>query len=509
MKRQQMHKLQELKSPRAVVPCAYTTIIAYQVTQDIEERYEMKNWLLAGLWLLALLGGVQAQESNARVIRMWEKLNMRTQPSRDALVVAELPGLTPLIVTGRSADNTWAYAQTVEGAAGWVAAGYVEMLSTDFYALPVIDSLASTAPPGPAEAPSPPTEAPTENGMNGSVNSSLLNLRAAPSTNAGLLARLPQNTELIISGRSADSAWYFVRLVTGGEGWVFARYVSTALEMTALPVAETIANPAVAASADTPSPAPTFFTLGATAWQTFANGQELGNRRDVFSKVGDSITFSELMYRPLGFGAYDLGGFGYLQTTIDFFSRTIARDNNSFTNSSLAAFNGWTTDHVLNPANADPQFCQPGESPLACEYRNTRPAVALIMLGTNDVVLLSPEHYAANLRMILQVSMDSGVIPVLSTIPPRRDSESKTDLFNALIVQVAAEMGASLWDYGAVMKALPDYGLSADGVHPSAPPGGFGYAANFSGDGLKYGYVLRNLTALQVLDTLRQQVLGG
>lgn len=468
----------------------------------------MKHWLLAGLWLLAILGSAQAQESNARVIRMWEKLNMRTQPSRDAIVVAELPGLTPLIVTGRSADNAWTYAQTVEGATGWVAAGYVEMLSADFYALPVIDGLASAASPDAADAPSPPAESPPENGMNGRVNSALLNLRAAPSTGAGLLARLPQNTELNIIGRSTDSAWYFVRLVTGGDGWVFARYVSTALDIAALPVAEAIPNPAIAASADNLPPAPTFFTLGATAWQTFANGQELGNRRDVFSKVGDSITFSELMYRPLGFGVYDLGGFGYLQGTLDFFSRTIARDNNSFANSSLAAFNGWTTDHVLNSANADPQFCQPGESPLACEYRNTRPAVALIMLGTNDVVQLSPEHYAANLRTILQITMDSGVIPVLSTIPPRRDSESKTALFNALIVQVAAEMGASLWDYGAVMQALPDYGLSADGVHPSAPPGGFGYAANFSEDGLKYGYVLRNLTALQVLDTLRQQVLG-
>ena len=37
---------------------------------------------------------------------------------------------------------------------------------------------------------------------------------------------------------------------------------------------------------------------------------------------------------------------------------------------------------------------------------------------------------------------------------------------------------------------------------------GFGYAADFTGNYLQYGYVMRNLTALQALDVLRRQVLG-
>jgi hypothetical protein len=55
---------------------------------------------------------------------------------------------------------------------------------------------------------------------------------------------------------------------------------------------------------------------------------------------------------------------------------------------------------------------------------------------------------------------------------------------------------------------LPDAGLSEDGLHPSAPPNPSVNGANFTGDNLRYGYVMRNLTALQVLDTLRREVLA-
>jgi hypothetical protein len=273
--------------------------------------------------------------------------------------------------------------------------------------------------------------------------------------------------------------------------------------------AASVSNTTAAAAAPQGSPdaAPTFFTLGATAWQTFVDGQALGNRRDVFSRIGDSMTVADVMYRPFGMGVFELGSFAYLRPTIDFFTRTIARDHNSFANTSLAANNGWTTTTVLSASAANPQNCLPGEAPLVCEYRVVRPAVALIMFGTNDATLLTPEEYAGNLRTILDLTTAAGVIPVLSTIPPRRGYEPQTAFFNELIVQAAAERGVSLWDYGSVMRTLENDGLSADGVHPSQHPGGFGYAANFTGDSLKYGYVMRNLTALQVLHTLRQQIL--
>ncbi len=77
--------------------------------------------------------------------------------------------------------------------------------------------------------------------------------------------------------------------------------------------------------------------------------------------------------------------------------------------------------------------------------------------------------------------------------------------FNQVIVATARAYDIPLWDYGAVMRQLPNDGLAPDGVHPSIPPDA--RSGNLSAQNLNYGYPLRNLTALEVLYTLWQQVL--
>ncbi len=367
----------------------------------------MKLFLLSMLLCIVFIMPAHAQEPNAQVIDMWGVLNLRQAPSRAGAIIGELPGGTPLIVTGRTSNNAWYAVQTLQAQQGWVASGYVELLRVELDSLPILTPDA-----------------------------------------------------VAVSDSAPNSA--------------------------------------------TPT---SLFTLNNNARTVFAAGQRIGNRRNVFSKVGDSITVAEVMYYPIGYRAYTLGGYTSLQTTIDFFMREQARDNNSFNNTSLAAGNGWTTATVLNPQFANPQVCQSGEIPLVCEYRTTRPAVALIMLGSNDVARVPAEEFANNLRVIVQISIENGVIPVLSTIPPRRDYEAQVEVYNQIIINTANEHGASLWDYYTVMQGLPDGGLSSDGLHPSAPPFGFGDAANFTDEYLRYGYVMRNLTALQVLDALRQRVL--
>jgi SH3-like domain-containing protein len=449
---------------------------------------------------------------------MWEALNMREAPSDDAAVVAELPGRTPLLVTHRTRDNRWYAAQTESGVSGWVASGYVELLTITQAELP-IEGDSAPAPQAQPSQPEPGTEAaeeiPAAADANARVAAALLNMRSAPDTGASILAQLPQGTGLQAIARSADTAWVQVRLGDGTTGWVAAAYLATTLDFAELPIAG--AEP-VAAAPDgeiQPAAAPTasgldaYFVLGANARPIFAQGQQMGNRADVFSKVGDSITAEEVMFRPFGYDRYTLGGFGYLQPTIDFYRDSSARTDNSFNNDSLAARPGWTTASVLDPNFASSAVCEPGETPLACEYRLTRPAVALIMFGSNDVIWLQPDQYAYNLRAIVNITRDAGVIPVLSTIPLRRGYEDRTTFFNQLITQIAAESGTSLWDYGAAMNTLPNNGLSQDGLHPSIPPEGFAESANFTGEHLQYGYVMRNLTALHALHTIRTQVIGG
>jgi hypothetical protein len=174
----------------------------------------------------------------------------------------------------------------------------------------------------------------------------------------------------------------------------------------------------------------------------------------------------------------------------------------------MAAHNGWSTDSVLNPAQADHNLCRSGETPLECEYRVVKPSVALVMLGTNDSGGLPTSQYTANLHRIVEISINMGVIPVLSTIPPKHydpNTDGRVAEFNQIIVATARAYDIPLWDYFSVMFPLPAEGLSSDGVHPSIPPSGTSVV--FDAVNLNYGYAMRNLTALQVLYALWQYVL--
>jgi uncharacterized protein YgiM (DUF1202 family) len=465
------------------------------------------------IFVLTSLMIVQAQEANARIINMWEMLNVRAAPSSDAEVIGELAGKTPLIVLARSQDNRWFQVQRLDGLSGWVGSGFVELLSIELAQIPIIGLDAASAPVTAPESSSSEQVIVSSDATNGRVTAGTLNLRTAPNISGQIVTRLAMNTRVVMLGRNAASNWLQIQTLAGLSGWVSAAYIASDIAISALPVVDAIPleAPIVAdsdAAPELPAGDAPFFILGANSWNIFARGQELGNRRNVFSKVGDSITVAEVMYKPFGYGTYNLGAYAHLQATIDFFLQTQARDNNSFNNTSLAAQNGWTTSIVLNPQFANQMLCNAGESPLACEYRLTKPAVAMIMFGSNDVTIVPSEQFAHNLRVIVEYSIANGVVPVLSTIPPRRGYEPEVAFYNQLITQTASQYGISLWDYGAAMRTLPDDGLSSDGLHPSTPPGGFGYAANFTGDLLNYGYVMRNLTALQALDLLRRQVLG-
>jgi len=233
--------------------------------------------------------------------------------------------------------------------------------------------------------------------------------------------------------------------------------------------------------------------------EIYERGQQLGNRADVFSKVGDSLTVSSFFFRPIGDGFYRLGDYGHLQAVIDFYSQTHLYTANSFANKSMAAGIGWAAAHALDPRYSDAQLCNYPEMPIVCEYRLSRPSIAFIMFGTNDVGYVKPSLFRSQLQRMIDISSDMGVIPILSTIPPQYDRPEKIEQFNTIIRDLAEENDLPLWDYYLSMNILDDGGLSADGLHPSAPPEGFAFAAHFYLPHANYGYVVRNLTGLQML----------
>ena len=376
----------------------------------------------------------------------------------------------------------------------------------------------------------PPEQTPTHIDV---ITVARIKLRTGPSTEWTIAGYIEPNQVVRLDGRAPfENLWVRGMTAKGEIGWMIGDYFSTpAYALFSLPVVSRVtpstltppdpnapatilsitpaANPPLISSGTGGAGSDIVSGINENARTIFLRGQELGNRSNVFSKVGDSITASRHFLFPIGWGSYNLGSYGDLQGIIDYYMTTSARDgNNSFANPSLAAYNGITTSGLLDPNASWKEICQTDESPLECEYRVVQPAVALIMIGTNDVALLPADVYRANLQRIVQISLDRGVIPVLSLLPNRVGYESGISGFNQIITETARAYDIPLWHYGTRLQGLDNNGLG-DGIHPSYPASAndFAASADFSAANLRYGYPVRNLTALQVLDALQRRAL--
>ena len=246
-------------------------------------------------------------------------------------------------------------------------------------------------------------------------------------------------------------------------------------------------------------------------------GERLGNNPGVFAKIGDSITASPSFLQGLACRAPRLGTWGELRGTLEFFGETSVPRGleeakcsviNSYSRLGIAAVGGWRAVDALSPRESFPE-CE-GLPAVSCEMQLLRPSVALIMFGTNDLEDFSAVEFRRDLARVVRLVSSAGTIPVISTIPPRAQPRfsSRVARFNAEIAALAENRALPLWNFWRQMTepGVPNSGLSGDGVHPSAlcPPC---TAVDFRPAGLRYGYALRNLGALLVLDRLRRRVL--
>ncbi len=338
-----------------------------------------------------------------------------------------------------------------------------------------------------------------------------LRLRNAPGADGNVQDHLTELSPLTIVGRTADSAWLQVVTDGGVRGWVAAAYLDINADLSAVPITAEVVAPTGEPTAVAAAGARVVSGVTSRSRQIFLEGQALGNRANVFSTVGDSLTDAYFFLHPFADGTYDLAGYGYLAPVLSYFSGGQVRGVSPFANRSMASFGGWDTSHVLTPGllpgHAAAGSCLPDETPLVCEYRVARPALALIMFGTNDMNYLSFDAFYANLTRIVEMSTAMGVIPVLSTIPDQAGREADVARFNRAITNIARSHDTPLWDYWAAMQPLPNAGLSEDGIHPSVPTGESYASAVFTPGNLAYGFTVRNLTALQVLDAIWRQVL--
>lgn len=212
-------------------------------------------------------------------------------------------------------------------------------------------------------------------------------------------------------------------------------------------------------------------------------GEQLGNHPGIVAKIGDSITASPSFLQALACSPPQFGRWDELRGTLGFFGRTgVPRGSeegqcavsNSYSRLGVAAVGGWRAADALLPRESFPE-CQ-GLPAVSCELLLLRPSVALIMFGTNDLAEITAAQFRLDLARVVRLVSKAGTIPVISTIPPRArwPFSLRVARFNAEIAGLAENRALPLWNYWRqlVEPAVPNAGLSRDGVHPSAlcPP---------------------------------------
>ena len=220
----------------------------------------------------------------------------------------------------------------------------------------------------------------------------------------------------------------------------------------------------------------------------------MGNNPHVFSRIGDCASAAPAFL--VGFDRnYNLGDYTFLQPAIDYFQ-------GSFERPSLAAKAGMNSAGLLTTLWTGQQ-CLKNETLLDCQYRLDHPSFAFIAIGTNEAYYVhqNPGSFERNMRIIIEDTIAKGIVPILGT---KADNVEGDNSINATIARLALEYQLPLWNFWLAVQPLPKQGM-VEPEHLSSVS-----YANFTDfsipNSLDYGMQVRNLTALQMLNFLREQL---
>lgn len=178
-----------------------------------------------------------------------------------------------------------------------------------------------------------------------------------------------------------------------------------------------------------------------------------------------------------------------------------------FERASLAGEVGRSADW---PLASDP-------SPLDDELSANPGSIALVSFGTNDMQQGSDSSaalfaYGANQSALLRELQTRGVVPVVIGLHPRSDSDEArwwVESFNSLARGLAERDQLPWLNLYQAMRELPNLGLTGDGVHANVyREGGLTQPCATGETALRYGYNLRNLLTMELLDALLQHTEG-
>ena len=229
-----------------------------------------------------------------------------------------------------------------------------------------------------------------------------------------------------------------------------------------------------------------------------ALGQALGRRTDAVVKLGDSNSSlfggSTDYLEPLGpgFDPVSSGLASLGQNLVDTWAAF--RATGSYSRETNLAYPGYRLDSVFPY--------------LASEIPRANPSVALIMLGTNDAYVgTTPDLFEQRLESLISQLSQSGVVPILSTIPENLAFGTAVTnaaiALNQVIANVAESSRVPLWNFHRQLESLPLAGLRYDLLHLNVSPSG---GAHFIGYDALYGQNVHNLGAIVMLDWYRRNV---
>jgi len=211
-----------------------------------------------------------------------------------------------------------------------------------------------------------------------------------------------------------------------------------------------------------------------------------------FTKVGDCQNIRQYF---LGLfddeTTYRLGeNYQYLVETIDHFS-------GSWSRLSEAVRTGFNVASVLAPLQANPETCQPAETPLACEIRIWNPSFVIISMETwtSDRPVQAYEDY---LRQIVEYAISQNVLPIVAT---KADNLEGDHDINQAVARVAADYDIPMWNFWAATNPLTTQGLEDDRFHLTNGPNYFDDPKS-----LDLGWPVRNLTGLLTVDAVWKAV---
>jgi hypothetical protein len=202
-------------------------------------------------------------------------------------------------------------------------------------------------------------------------------------------------------------------------------------------------------------------TLSPRALAIYRKGIAAGNDPKAFSKVGDCQSIKEAFM-----GLFDLKDRFVLTEDHKIFQETIDNFHGHFNTDSQAVKGGFNAAAVLSPMWANPDVCLPGENPLECEIRVTKPTFMFIRLevwwdGR------TAKQYEAYMRKIIEYAIAHGVVPILAT---KADNLEGDNSLNETTAKLAYEYDIPLWNFWRAVQPLPNHGLDAnrpDGFHIS------------------------------------------